>query len=69
LGGHILSDDGKSVVMDEGAVQALELLKKVTSSGITDPSLTNWSFAYSPTNPCTPRLSPVTTRTIVSPAR
>ncbi|MFD2479870.1 extracellular solute-binding protein, partial [Amycolatopsis albidoflavus] len=41
LGGHILSDDGKSVVMDEGAVQALELLKKVTSSGITDPSLTN----------------------------
>jgi len=41
LGGHILSDDGKSVVMDEGAVQALALLKKITSSGITDPSLTN----------------------------
>ncbi|RJQ79593.1 ABC transporter substrate-binding protein [Amycolatopsis panacis] len=41
LGGHILSDDGKSVVMDEGAVQALQLLKQVTSSGITDPSLTN----------------------------
>ncbi|WP_406641085.1 ABC transporter substrate-binding protein [Amycolatopsis sp. WGS_07] len=41
LGGHILSDDGKSVVMDQGAVQALELLKKITSSGITDPSLTN----------------------------
>ncbi|WP_033295113.1 ABC transporter substrate-binding protein [Amycolatopsis jejuensis] len=41
LGGHILSDDGKSVVMDAGAVQALELLKTVTSSGITDPSLTN----------------------------
>ncbi|AIJ21060.1 ABC transporter substrate-binding protein [Amycolatopsis methanolica] len=40
-GGHILSDDGKSVVMDEGAVQALEILKRVTSSGITDPSLTN----------------------------
>ncbi|OXM68117.1 MULTISPECIES: ABC transporter substrate-binding protein [Amycolatopsis] len=40
-GGRILSDDGKSVVMDEGAVQALELLKRVTSSGITDPSLTN----------------------------
>jgi multiple sugar transport system substrate-binding protein len=41
LGGHILSDDGKSVVMDDGAVQALALLKKVASAGITDPSLTN----------------------------
>jgi multiple sugar transport system substrate-binding protein len=40
-GGHILSTDGKSVVMDAGAVKALEILKKVTSSGITDPSLTN----------------------------
>lgn len=40
-GGHILSDDGKSVVMDAGAVRALEILKEVTSSGITDPSLTN----------------------------
>ncbi|MEU4672187.1 ABC transporter substrate-binding protein [Amycolatopsis sp. NPDC023774] len=41
LGGHILSDDGKSVVMDQGAVDALALLKQVTSAGITDPSLTN----------------------------
>lgn len=40
-GGHILSDDGKSVVMDAGAVRALQLLKQLTSSGITDPSLTN----------------------------
>lgn len=40
-GGQILSEDGKSVVMDEGAVDALELLKEVASSGITDPSLTN----------------------------
>ncbi|GAB2974370.1 ABC transporter substrate-binding protein [Amycolatopsis acidiphila] len=40
-GGHILSDDGKSVVMDAGAVKALEILKQVTSTGITDPSLTN----------------------------
>ncbi|GAB3481919.1 ABC transporter substrate-binding protein [Amycolatopsis cihanbeyliensis] len=40
-GGRILSEDGKSVVMDEGAIRALELLKEVTSSGITDPSLTN----------------------------
>lgn len=40
-GGHILSPDGKSVVMDAGAVQGLDMLKKITSSGVTDPSLTN----------------------------
>jgi multiple sugar transport system substrate-binding protein len=40
-GGRILSEDGKSVVMDKGAVDALKLLKEVTSAGITDPSLTN----------------------------
>ncbi|WP_370965210.1 ABC transporter substrate-binding protein [Amycolatopsis sp. cg9] len=40
-GGHILSDDGRSVVMDDGAVRALELLKRLTTAGITDPSLTN----------------------------
>jgi multiple sugar transport system substrate-binding protein len=40
-GGHILSPDGKSVVLDAGAVQALSLLKQVTSAGVTDPSLTN----------------------------
>ncbi|MFI6027703.1 ABC transporter substrate-binding protein [Amycolatopsis magusensis] len=40
-GGRILSEDGKSVVMDEGAVKALEILKRVTSSGITNASLTN----------------------------
>jgi multiple sugar transport system substrate-binding protein len=40
-GGHILSDDGKSVVMDDGAVKALQLLKTLASTGITDPSLTN----------------------------
>jgi multiple sugar transport system substrate-binding protein len=40
-GGHILSDDGKSVVMDAGAVRGLEILKKVASSGLTNPSLTN----------------------------
>lgn len=40
-GGHILSDDGKSVVMDAGAVKALDILKQVTSTGITDPSLTS----------------------------
>jgi len=40
-GGHILNDDGTEVVMDEGAIEALEILKEVASSGITDPSLTN----------------------------
>ncbi|RZQ62665.1 ABC transporter substrate-binding protein [Amycolatopsis suaedae] len=40
-GGRILSEDGKSVVMDDGAVKALEILKEVSSSGITNPSLTN----------------------------
>lgn len=40
-GGHILSDDGKSVVMDEGAVRGLEILKQVATSGLTNPSLTN----------------------------
>jgi multiple sugar transport system substrate-binding protein len=40
-GGHILSDDGKSVLMDAGAVRALELLKTLTTAGITDPSLGN----------------------------
>ncbi|MFF5990156.1 ABC transporter substrate-binding protein [Prauserella flavalba] len=40
-GGRILSEDGQSVVMDEGAVRALEILKEVTTSGLTDPSLTN----------------------------
>ena len=40
-GGQILSEDGKKVVMDEGAVDALRLLKELTSQGITDPSLTN----------------------------
>jgi multiple sugar transport system substrate-binding protein len=41
-GGQILSEDGKKVVMDQGSVDALKLLKQVTSSGITDPSLTNF---------------------------
>jgi multiple sugar transport system substrate-binding protein len=40
-GGRILSDDGKSVVLDAGAVKALQVLGQLTSTGITDPSLTN----------------------------
>lgn len=40
-GGKMLSDDGQSVVMDDGAIEALRILKEVSSSGLTDPSLTN----------------------------
>lgn len=40
-GGRILSEDGRSVVLDDGAVRALEILREVTTSGLTDPSLTN----------------------------
>ncbi|KHF43934.1 ABC transporter substrate-binding protein [Saccharomonospora viridis] len=40
-GGRILSEDGESVIVDEGAVRALEILREVSSSGLTDPSLTN----------------------------
>ncbi len=40
-GGRILSEDGKSVVMDDGAVRGLEILREVSTSGLTDPSLTN----------------------------
>jgi len=39
-GGEILSADGKKVVLDEGALKALEILKEATDSGITHPSLT-----------------------------
>ncbi|TCP56208.1 multiple sugar transport system substrate-binding protein [Tamaricihabitans halophyticus] len=40
-GGQILSDDGLSVEMDEGAVRALEILHELTTAGITAPGLTN----------------------------
>jgi len=40
-GGEILSEDGKKVVMDQGAVDALKLLKDVSTSGLTDPSMPN----------------------------
>ncbi|MGH3469803.1 MAG: extracellular solute-binding protein, partial [Thermocrispum sp.] len=39
-GGNILNEEGTEVVMDDGAVKALELLKEIASSGITSPSLT-----------------------------
>jgi multiple sugar transport system substrate-binding protein len=40
-GGKILSDDGKKVVLDQGAVDALKVLKEVSSTGVTDPQMPN----------------------------
>ncbi|RZS44261.1 multiple sugar transport system substrate-binding protein [Herbihabitans rhizosphaerae] len=39
--GKVISDDGKSVVMDAGAVKGLEVLKKLATAGVTSPSLDN----------------------------
>jgi multiple sugar transport system substrate-binding protein len=38
-GGHILSEDGQRVEMDEGAMAGLEMLRKVATSGLVSPSL------------------------------
>lgn len=38
-GGHILSDDGLKVVMDDGAEAGLEMLAEVAKSGLVSPSL------------------------------
>jgi multiple sugar transport system substrate-binding protein len=38
-GGHILSEDGKRVAMDSGAMAGLEMLQKVATSGLVSPSL------------------------------
>ncbi|MEE1928216.1 ABC transporter substrate-binding protein [Streptomyces sp. TRM 70351] len=40
-GGQLLSEDGKRAVVDEGVVEALRLLKEMTSAGLTPPSLSN----------------------------
>ncbi|WP_262285991.1 ABC transporter substrate-binding protein [Micromonospora sp. MA102] len=40
-GGKILSDDGEKAAMDEGAVRALDQLKKFATSGVTSPSFSN----------------------------
>ncbi|SBT47211.1 ABC transporter substrate-binding protein [Micromonospora narathiwatensis] len=40
-GGKILSDDGKRAVLDEGAVKALDQLRKLATSGVTSPSFSN----------------------------
>lgn len=40
-GGRIVSEDGKRAVVDEGVVKALEILKKLATSGVTSPSFSN----------------------------
>lgn len=40
-GGRILSENGERVVLDDGAVQALELLKRFATAGVTSPSFSN----------------------------
>ncbi|MEO3772198.1 ABC transporter substrate-binding protein [Micromonospora sp. B9E7] len=40
-GGKILNDDGTRAAMDEGAVRALEQLKRFATSGVTSPSFSN----------------------------
>ena len=40
-GGHVVSDDGKTAVMDNGTVKALEVMKKLATSGVTSPSFSN----------------------------
>jgi multiple sugar transport system substrate-binding protein len=40
-GGHVVSDDGKTAIMDNGTVRALEVLKKFATSGVTSPSFPN----------------------------
>ncbi|GAB7044378.1 MULTISPECIES: ABC transporter substrate-binding protein [Catenuloplanes] len=40
-GGAILSEDGKTAVLDDGAVRALDVLKRFATAGVTSPSFTN----------------------------
>ncbi|WP_249998084.1 ABC transporter substrate-binding protein [Actinoplanes sp. M2I2] len=40
-GGQVVSEDGKTAVMDEGAVRGLETLKTFATSGVTTPSFSN----------------------------
>jgi multiple sugar transport system substrate-binding protein len=40
-GGNILSEDGRSAAMDQGAVRALEVLQRFATAGVTSPSFTN----------------------------
>lgn len=40
-GGHILNDAGTEAVFDDGAVEALEILRRFATAGITSSSFTN----------------------------
>jgi multiple sugar transport system substrate-binding protein len=40
-GGHILNEAGTEAVFDQGAVQALDILHRFATAGITSPSFTN----------------------------
>jgi multiple sugar transport system substrate-binding protein len=40
-GGRILDDEGAKVVFDDGAVKALDLLRRFATAGVTNPSFSN----------------------------
>jgi multiple sugar transport system substrate-binding protein len=40
-GGHVVSDDGKTAIMDAGAVKGLQELKTFATAGVTNPSFSN----------------------------
>ncbi|GAA4612867.1 ABC transporter substrate-binding protein [Saccharopolyspora hordei] len=41
VGGHVISDDGRTAVVDEGAVRALQALRDFGTAGVTSPSMNN----------------------------
>ena len=40
-GGHVVSDDGKTAVMDAGALKGLDTMKTFATAGVTNPSFSN----------------------------
>ncbi|MCA2218519.1 ABC transporter substrate-binding protein [Jidongwangia harbinensis] len=40
-GGNVVSEDGKTAVMDAGTVRALEVMQRFATAGVTSPSFTN----------------------------
>ncbi|AGL15874.1 ABC transporter substrate-binding protein [Actinoplanes sp. N902-109] len=40
-GGHVVSDDGKTAVMDQGTVTALQVMQRFATAGVTSPSFSN----------------------------
>jgi multiple sugar transport system substrate-binding protein len=40
-GGHVVSDDGKTAIMDAGTVTALREMKTFATAGVTNPSFSN----------------------------